>query len=293
MDEAKSGDIMQEAENSNRRKITKIKYKGTTGRVEIEYFVKRPEIGPLALDEFKFACNDKPLPEFVDTLKRLAYHVIQMCELSILDTPLIEVTGVSFSYSGPEKTMGATIIAQKKLKLGAKLNLVTPHKPADFYGGDGDSDQLLDERCVADLKDLLKHAQRYIDGDRAQLVLFPSDEKQAQQEAATDDNQQASIFSSDGEKVSTGVNLKPESPSIPVVKSEELPSDQQDDVVKSEELPSDQQDDVVKSEELPSDQQDDVEPLKINTGNIPPPVEKPARRPRKKETQPQGAGAVI
>jgi hypothetical protein len=176
-----------EVENYFARKITKIKYKSQTERVEIMYYVKRLEIGPLAIDEYRIVCNDKPLPEFVYALKKLALHVVDMCELPEVDKKNIEVTGVSFSYAaGPDHTMGASIIAQKSLiRSNTKLNLVTPHKPVEFYsGGEGDPHQLLDGTCVADLRFLLKQVQRYIDGERAQGTLFPAEAEKEKHETS-------------------------------------------------------------------------------------------------------------
>lgn len=125
-------------------------------------------------DEYQFTCSDMARPEFYSALQVLAKHVIEMCELPDSYLERIEVRGVSFSYSGPDETMGATISAGMRLDNSyVKLNLNTPHKASDSYSDqDPDPMQVLSTECIDALNKLCEEAELYINGDRAQGKLF-------------------------------------------------------------------------------------------------------------------------
>ena len=125
-------------------------------------------------DEFSLVCSDNPAPSFFEALKGLVKYVVEMCELPDDYLDRISVKGVTFSYSGKEETMGATIIAQMKLfRSNVNLNLNTPHKTEGSYSGtEADLKQLLPEGCVEALGDVIEAAADYIEGKRAQLGLF-------------------------------------------------------------------------------------------------------------------------
>ncbi len=158
------------------------------GKIHMEYEVSNGN----DVDEFSFTCGDEPKPEFRAALQDLAQDVIEMCELPDHYLSRINVTGVSFSYGGESAVMGATIISQMSLsKSYVALNLNTPHKASEPYadGEDGNKDpkQLLSEDCVERLEDLIREAQDYVNGIRAQKKFSFADMEQprGQGQAAT------------------------------------------------------------------------------------------------------------
>jgi len=85
--------------------------------------------------------------------------------------------------------MGAVISASMKLEESYQaLNLVTPHKAAEMYCPDtpDDEKQLLSGDCVEALLELKTECEKYIQGDRAQGSLFPTEQPQ---ETATEQTQ--------------------------------------------------------------------------------------------------------
>jgi len=105
----------------------------------------------------------------------LAPDVIKMCELPEDYLDRITVRSVSFSYGGPDGTMGATISAGMHLEESYQdLNLNTPHKASAMYNPDTPDDemQLLSSDCIERLEALQEECEAYIKGDRAQGSLF-------------------------------------------------------------------------------------------------------------------------
>lgn len=137
-----------------------------------------------SFDEYSFTSSEKPRPEFYKAMQDLAEFVCEICEFPSEDVEKIAVRGVSFSYAGEDDTMGAVITAQKELIYSnCPLNINTPHKPSDFYSEqEGDPDQLLSSDCVYALEELIEEAEKYIDGERAQIDMF-SEEEPVEEEA--------------------------------------------------------------------------------------------------------------
>lgn len=125
-------------------------------------------------DEFTMSCSEKPRPELIETLNKLAPHVIEMCELPKEYEARIEVTGVTFSYGGELEVMGATITSQMALKYSnCDLNLNTPHKASGPYNDyEIDDELLLSSECVDALDALCIELRMYVEGHRAQQTLF-------------------------------------------------------------------------------------------------------------------------
>jgi len=139
-------------------------------KVSIQYHVKNNS----SWDEFSMTSCDAPLQSFINALDSLKEEVVKMCEFPEKDKDSIIVRGVTYSYGGDNETMGATIIAQKKLlRSNSNLNINTPHKASDYYsGGDnGDPNQLLSHECVGALNDVMDECEKYINGERQQLQL--------------------------------------------------------------------------------------------------------------------------
>lgn len=125
-------------------------------------------------DEYSFTCSEDARPEFYEAMKKLATHVIDMCELPDSYLPRITVRGVTFSYAGADEVMGATISAQMELENShSNLNLNTPHKTSDMYSDSPpDPMQLLSTDCVQALLNLQRECEAYVNGDRAQVTMF-------------------------------------------------------------------------------------------------------------------------
>lgn len=159
-------------------------------------------------DQFSMACSDDPKPEFKVALQALSEDVIKMCELPEDYQKRIMVTGVSFSYGGEGEIMGATIISQMSLNhSNVNLNLNTPPKPSKPYSEGGDRAQCLSEDCVERLGDLMREAEDYVNGIRAQGELFPETTKeQGLQEIAKEfhDNMKKGLGPGESVTISSG-----------------------------------------------------------------------------------------
>lgn len=173
------------------------------GKIHIEYEVKNQKGG---MDEFSFTCSDEPKPEFKAALQDLGQDVIEMCELPEEYITRVIVTGVSFSYGSDAEIMGATLIAQMKLKKSnVNLNLNTPHKIEEFYSETGgDQVQLLGEECVSRLKELIDQTGDYVKGVRAQGQLFGEKEGLEKIVKEFHDNMQKGLGPGESVTISSG-----------------------------------------------------------------------------------------
>ena len=124
-------------------------------------------------DEHSMTCAEEADPSFYDSLKVLAKTFCDICELPDTEIQNIIITGVSFSYSGDEEILGATIIGQKKLsKSDVNLNINTPHKFEKLHNENGDPKKLLPEESIDLLHRVREEAFRYVDGERSQMNVF-------------------------------------------------------------------------------------------------------------------------
>lgn len=144
----------------------------STAKISIQYEKKNRRIN--TWDEYSMTCADLPRLELDKALQGLRRHVVEMCELPSSYQDRIKVTGVSFSYGGEAKVMGATIISQMELEnSNCGLNLNTPHKASGPYSDqDADPKQLLTDDCISALEELQNEIKLYINGVRAQTSLF-------------------------------------------------------------------------------------------------------------------------
>ena len=145
------------------RRITKIKMNGVSVQIQWE---------ELAMDQswakFGMKNTDMARPEMFTAMNALATDVIDLCELPTIWKKQIEVRGVSITYT--EKTWGITISAIKRLDKSKKsLVLNTPYTSVD---GCDNMELLLSANAIEHIERLTDEAQRYIDGDRAQMKLF-------------------------------------------------------------------------------------------------------------------------
>lgn len=154
---------------------------GKDSKVHIEYQVERVVNDIPDYDEFILNCVDKPLPAFELAMLGLRKHVLEICEMQVDDTEImkVKVKGVSFSYSGDD-VMGATISASKTLaSSNAPLIINTPHKFDQPHNENQGTEMCLSDDCVSVLVELLEQAEKYLDGERAQLEMFDKDSVKA------------------------------------------------------------------------------------------------------------------
>ena len=166
------------------RRFTKIKYDGS--QVELHY-----EDGEGYADKYTMKCSERPRPELGKAFMDLGVEVIQLCELPDNYLDRIIVRSVSLNYGGKQETMGATITAQMELyHSNCPLNLNTPNKPVEPYNTDCDYDDdtyakmCLSGDCIDKLETLIKEAELYVDGKRAQGSLFDDAGQEPTQPAA-------------------------------------------------------------------------------------------------------------
>lgn len=143
-------------------RINKVKYDRKINQVLIEYDQIREDKD----DEIKInlKSNDKPLPEFIESLNNLSQFVESICELPDGYCSQAEIRGVSFSWS--HEIMGAVITALITIaSANSPVVINTPHLPSAQYSETGQS-PLLSPKCTYALKQLLHEAERYINGER-------------------------------------------------------------------------------------------------------------------------------
>lgn len=141
--------------------ITKIKWKN--GRMHLEYSVER-ERGKDP-DEYTMTCAEAPRPAFEDAFSQLASCMAKEAELPTAMIPELKPAGVSISYYDDGR-WGVVISGVRALKKSnVPLVLNTPHKPAEGSHGE----------TVSIVEDLIREAEAYIKGDRAQGSLALGD----------------------------------------------------------------------------------------------------------------------
>jgi len=146
------------------RKISKVKY--SKGKVEIEF----TETEGTREEERKLKCNDQPRPEFEQCFTALAPQVTKILEQDEKFTEHLVVTSVS--VSAIKDVLGAVITAQKKLvECNAPWVINTPFLPGEPPDHINQNTPTLPEKAAATIDTLIVEAERYIDGERAQLEL--------------------------------------------------------------------------------------------------------------------------
>jgi hypothetical protein len=154
------------------RDVKKVSWDGE--RVVVRWEVPRKG----GTDEFSISCLDAPAPELLVALAGLRTDVAEICELPATYCANLEIRGVSFSYGGEARVMGATITALRHVTTAnAPLVLNTPHLAEEPYAEGGDTDKLLSSVAVEALNLVASEALRYVDGHRAQGDLFAKDQK--------------------------------------------------------------------------------------------------------------------
>lgn len=140
--------------------INKFKYDGTT--TTIEYTFERDG----SLDEIKVVLKstDEPKKELKDLLASLKDSVEEICCLAEGYCSHAEIRGVSFSWTS--EIMGAVITALVPVETAnSPVVINTPHLPEEPYS-DGNAAPVLPTKCRSILKNILKMAEGYVNGDR-------------------------------------------------------------------------------------------------------------------------------
>ena len=159
--------------------ITKIHFK--EDRVRIEYQTSFTKGDEVKVNKFVVDCAESPRQEFHTTLGSLRDDVIEICELEEEFAASMRIIGVTFAHD--DDIWGATISAAKTLKKSRSPFIIhTPYKPAVPDTGDNNRISCLSVACVSRLDQLMKHAEGYVKGERAQLKLFDDPAKKAAKE---------------------------------------------------------------------------------------------------------------
>lgn len=125
------------------------------------------------IDRFSLISSEPAAPSLYAAFDNLSPFAHEICELSASDKDLVSAFAISLSYNGEEETLGAVITARKTLKnSNTKLILNTPHKIADSP----DDKQLLSPDCIAVISKITTEAEKYVNGERAQMDLFSDQE---------------------------------------------------------------------------------------------------------------------
>jgi len=156
-------------------KFTKIKLK--KGEVELHYQHDKGEQG---IDKFTLNSKDEPLASFELSIKKLRKHVLGLLEMPKADKEIkkVTVTSVSLSYAGDDDIMGAVISGVRSLEYSNGVQVLnTPYKPEEPIGENADDANILPEECTAIIYELIIEAEKYLEGERKQIEMFPKDKK--------------------------------------------------------------------------------------------------------------------
>lgn len=142
-------------------RITKIKI--SKGKWCLAWEIYNPDT--CNWDGYSLASKDKARKEFVDRMKVMANHVVEICEFPDSAIKKIGISGVTINYKDDNKYL--VITAAKLLEASkAPLILNTPPRP-EVAEEDGDDSYTMSSELIDDLTALEEEAWRYINGDRA------------------------------------------------------------------------------------------------------------------------------
>lgn len=130
-----------------------IAYSNPAGDMETESIIK---------------CPEKAAPEFYTTFREFESVVKKMCEFD-LDTNRISVSGITFTYVGDDKIMGAKIHAKRKLITDEQMDIVTPYRYS-IHPTDSTPDSKIMEHSLEELFVKIKEeCKLYVNGKREQV----------------------------------------------------------------------------------------------------------------------------
>lgn len=151
------------------RRITCVKLH-KDGEVEISHMERHGE----AWNEFTCKCVDPPKQSLKDAMAAVGDTLAEWLDMNHegMDWWLTALDVRKVSISWTKDIMGATVTAFRPCSANAPLCINAPHKPAEAYNGDPDEKRgiLTDEQRAA-IERVIREAEAYLDGDRAQGML--------------------------------------------------------------------------------------------------------------------------
>ena len=145
-----------------------------TGKVRLHFDLPQGE----GYDRHEVLYKDAPLPELQKSLDTLAIHVAEICELPKEYAENMVIIGITLSHS-KTNIMGCTITAKKTLANKRVVLINSPHLPEEPYSETGDQSAVLSVKCVKGIKLVIKQAESYRTGNRAQADMFNGKKKEA------------------------------------------------------------------------------------------------------------------
>jgi hypothetical protein len=146
------------------RRITKVKY---SDRVIIMYEVPRGD----SVDTYTLDCMDAPTQSFIDALQRLKTLMPYWGDMTTEQAQNCEIRGAFFSWKRPG-IFGGGFTALRPLKnCASPMVLNMPHKPSMPYSDGGDEGMCLTTIENELLLAVCAEAEKYLDGERAQMEL--------------------------------------------------------------------------------------------------------------------------
>jgi hypothetical protein len=147
--------------------ITKIQKSGE--KITIEYKKANPS-RPDDQDKFKLESKEAPRPEFNTALQGLEPHILEILQLPSDYGDAMTVTGLSITESSGIRK----IILKAKKELvdsNSPFNISTPKKPDGVISEDAEGDDVLTDKALEAIDDLIDEAERYVRGERNQSML--------------------------------------------------------------------------------------------------------------------------
>lgn len=147
-------------------RIRKVQWK--KARISIEYQENSPSGG---YTNRTIGSHEQPRPQLPIALKKMAPHVVEICELGDDSDELITVLGLSVSYYlvNEQDQRGLVITASRTLHQSSNpLVLNTPLKKEPVDGKKQDARSLMTDECIEDMLVVLLEAIRYVKGERQQ-----------------------------------------------------------------------------------------------------------------------------
>jgi hypothetical protein len=157
------------------RRLLKFKY--SDDGIVVRYEQTNDTIGEP--DRFTFESKEEPRKELKDALAAMATHVVDICELTELESEIIDritVFGITRTYTVVDDdrlVQGLVISARRSLtNSNSPMMINTPHFTDEPYSVTADPDLgVYSLECGEALHKLTKRIFAYVDGERAQQEL--------------------------------------------------------------------------------------------------------------------------
>ena len=153
--------------------ITKIKYDGARAELLWEILQAKSD----TVNKYSMESADQPTEAFKKALQALAPFVCDICEFEENYKAGMTIRGITCTYSSEKRVMGVMIHVVKKLPESNRVfPFNTPFLPeaSPVEGG-----AELARPCAIAIRELLREAEKYINGERAQIDMFPAGTRKA------------------------------------------------------------------------------------------------------------------